>query len=46
MAKKIFLFIALLCGVLFVSAQTMTESDHIRRGNRLYADSLYEKAEI
>ena len=46
MAKKIFLFIALLCGVLFVSAQTMTESDHIRRGCKFYTDSLFEKAEI
>lgn len=27
-------------------AQTMTESDHIRRGNKFYADSLFEKAEI
>ena len=46
MIKKIFLLIALLCGVHLVSAQTMTESDHIRRGNKFYADSLYEKAEI
>lgn len=29
-----------------VTAQTMTESDHIRRGNRFYVDSLYEKAEV
>jgi tetratricopeptide (TPR) repeat protein len=36
----------LLCFGLSVTAQTMTESDHIRRGNRLYADSLYEKAEV
>ena len=46
MIKKIFLLIALLCSAHFVSAQTMTESDHIRRGNKFYADSLFEKAEI
>ena len=46
MAKKIFLFIALLCSTLFASAQTMTENDHIRRGCKLYTDSLFEKAEI
>lgn len=46
MFKKIFLYTVLLCGGLSVTAQTMTESEHIRRGNRLYADSLYEKAEI
>ena len=46
MFKKIFLYIVLLYGGLSITAQTMTESDHIRRGNRLYADSLYEKAEI
>lgn len=44
--KKVFLHILLLCFGLSVTAQTMTESDHIRRGNRLYADSLYEKAEV
>ena len=31
---------------MFATAQTMTESDHIRNGNKLYADSLFEKAEI
>ena len=46
MIKKIFLLIALLCNIHFVSAQTMTESDHIRKGNVFYADSLFEKAEI
>lgn len=46
MIKKIFLLIALLCNMHFVSAQTMTESDHIRKGNVFYADSLFEKAEI
>ena len=44
--KKVFLHILLLCFGMSVTAQTMTESDHIRRGNRLYADSLYEKAEV
>ena len=44
--KRVYLYIMLLCCGLSVTAQTMTESDHIRRGNRLYADSLYEKAEV
>ena len=46
MIKKLFLYIVLASGGLSVAAQTMTESDHIRRGNRHYADSLYEKAEV
>jgi tetratricopeptide (TPR) repeat protein len=46
MIRKIFLCVTLLCGCFSVVAQTLTESDHIRRGNRLYADSLYEKAEV
>lgn len=46
MGKKLFLYIALLFGCLSVAAQTMTENDHIRKGNRHYADSLYEKAEV
>lgn len=33
------------CG-LKVAAQQTNENDYIRRGNRLYADSLYEKAEV
>ena len=46
MIRKIFLFaVCVGCG-LSASAQKMTENDHIRRGNKLYADSLYEKAEI
>ena len=46
MVKKIFLF-ALFFSFGFLSkAQTMTENDHIRRGNRHYADSLFEQAEI
>lgn len=46
MIKKLILFIAFLCSTLLASAQTMTEKDHIRRGYKLYADSLFEKAEI
>ena len=46
MVKKIFLFALFLCIGFSVKAQTMTESDHIRRGNRHYADSLFEKAEV
>ena len=46
MVKKIFLFALFLCLGFSVKAQTMTESDHVRRGNRHYADSLFEKAEI
>lgn len=38
---------ALICGPgLTLAAQTMTENDYIRKGNKLYADSLFEKAEI
>lgn len=44
--RKIYLLSALFCCTLFATAQTMTESDHIRNGNKLYADSLFEKAEI
>lgn len=29
-----------------LSAQTMTENDHIRRGNRFFTDSLFDNAEI
>lgn len=46
MMKKIFLLNAFFWIALLASAQTMTESDYIRKGNHLYADSLYEKAEI
>ena len=46
MVEKIFLFALFLCIGFSVKAQTMTESDHIRRGNRHYADSLFEKAEV
>lgn len=46
MRKIIYLLSATFCCTLCVEAQTMTESDYIRNGNRLYADSLFEKAEI
>lgn len=46
MIKKIMFIAALLCGTLMAAAQTATESDHIRRGNRHYADSLFERAEV
>lgn len=46
MIRKLILFAICIGGSLSVSAQKMTENDHIRRGNKLYADSLYEKAEI
>lgn len=45
MLKKIFLPI-FLCVGLASTAQTMTEKDYIRSGNRHYADSLFEKAEV
>ncbi len=44
--KKICLLGVLFCCSLYGMAQQMTENDHIRRGNRLYADSLFEKSEI
>lgn len=44
--KLLFSVLSLSMIGLSVNAQTMTESDHIRNGNRFYADSLYEKAEI
>ena len=46
MIKKIFLLSAIFCGTLSGVAQTKTEGDYIRSGNKFYADSLYEKAEI
>lgn len=46
MNKKIILF-SLFCFVVFgLSAQIATDTDHIRRGNRLYVDSLFERAEV
>jgi tetratricopeptide (TPR) repeat protein len=44
--KKALLYIVLFCCGMSVTAQTMTENDHLRRGNRFYVDSLYEKAEV
>jgi tetratricopeptide (TPR) repeat protein len=46
MIKKIFLLSAIFCGTLSGVAQTKTEGDYIRSGNKFYADSLYEKADI
>ena len=46
MKRKTISLYMMLCCTLFATAQTMTESDHIRNGNKLYADSLFEKAEI
>jgi tetratricopeptide (TPR) repeat protein len=46
MVKKIFLFALFFSFGLLSKAQTMTENDYIRRGNRHYADSLFEQAEI
>ena len=46
MIRKLILFAICVGGGLSASAQKMTENDHIRRGNKLYVDSLYEKAEI
>ena len=44
--KNAVLTIVLWGSVLSLTAQTMTESDYIRKGNRFYVDSLFEKAEI
>ena len=45
MFRKIFISILLGAG-LTASAQKMTEKDYIRSGNKHYADSLFEKAEV
>ena len=45
MFRKLIISIFLGAG-LTASAQTMTEKDHIRSGNKHYADSLFEKAEV
>ena len=45
MFRRIFVSILLGAG-LTASAQTMTEKDYIRSGNKHYADSLFEKAEV
>lgn len=46
MRRNIFLTLVLFSISLAISAQTMTEKDYIRSGNRHYADSLFEKAEV
>lgn len=46
MIKNIILSSLFLCCALTATAQQMSENDHIRRGNKLYADSLFEKAEV
>lgn len=46
MKRNLFFILMFTCCSMVLCAQTMTESDHIRKGNRLYADSLFEKAEI
>ncbi len=46
MIKNIILSSLYLCCALTATAQQMSENDHIRRGNKLYADSLFEKAEV
>lgn len=46
MKRRIISLYMMLCCTLFTTAQTMTESDYIRNGNKLYIDSLFEKAEI
>ena len=45
MHRNIFISILLWIGVT-ATAQTMTEKDYIRSGNKHYADSLFEKAEV
>lgn len=45
MFRKLIISIFLGAG-LTASAQTMTEKDYIRSGNKHYADSLFEKAEV
>ncbi len=44
--RRLSLLSLLCCCTLFAAAQMMTERDHIRKGNKLYIDSIYEKAEI
>lgn len=45
LSLKYLLFFVAICAVMGASAQH-TERDFIRRGNRLYADSLFVKAEV
>lgn len=46
MIRRIFLLAFISCCSLKLAAQAMTENDYIRKGNKLYVDSLFEKAEI
>lgn len=46
MIRNILLASLLFFSTLCVTAQQMTEKDYIRSGNKLYADSLFEKAEV
>ena len=47
MIRNIILLGFVFCGMgLTAKAQTMTEKDYIRSGNKHYADSLFEKAEV
>ena len=40
------LFVIMILSTIGVSAQEKSERDHLRMGNRLYNDSLYDKAEV
>ena len=46
MTRNILLASIFICCTLCGTAQQMTEQDYIRSGNKLYADSLFEKAEV
>lgn len=46
MTRNILLASIFICSTLCGTAQQMTEQDYIRSGNKLYADSLFEKAEV
>lgn len=46
MTRNILLTSIFICSTLCGTAQQMTEQDYIRSGNKFYADSLFEKAEV
>lgn len=46
MTRNILLTSIFICCTLCGTAQQMTEQDYIRSGNKFYADSLFEKAEV
>lgn len=46
MTRNILLASIFICCTLCGTAQQMTEQDYIRSGNKFYADSLFEKAEV